>query len=164
MGLSTGDKTPPKTGDCTKMTFRVKASLDQRLLAIDLVSTLIGHVDTADRMFRHEMITAFGEAFNNIAIHAYRDQVDGMLDVEVELRSDEMTLRLLDMGRAVDFGGLHPPDLDSMPERGMGVFMIHALVDEVVYRGGAPNVLSLTKRTSASANENESQDELRPHG
>lgn len=165
MGSTSNTEKAPGVGACTKMTFRVKASLDQRLLAIDLVSTLIGHVGTADRMFRHEMITAFGEAFNNIAIHAYRDHADGMLEVEVELKADEMTLRLLDSGRAVDFGGLNPPDLESMPEGGMGVFMIHALVDEVVYQGGAPNVLSLTKRTSSSATlENESKDELRPHG
>lgn len=147
------------------MTFRLRASLDHRPLAIDLVSTLVGHVCTADRMFRHEMITAFGEAFNNIVIHGYRDQVDGTLEVEAELKPDEMTLRLIDTGHACDFGGLHPPDLDSMPERGMGVFMIHALVDEVVYRGGAPNVLSLTKRTaSAATNEGQTRDELHPHG
>ena len=147
------------------MSFRLKASLDHRPLAIDLISTLVAHVGDADRMFRHEMITAFGEAFNNIVIHGYRDQSDGMLDVEAELKPNEMTLRLIDMGHAVDFGGLNPPDLDSMPERGMGVFMIHALMDEVVYRGGAPNILSLTKRTNSSApSEDETRDELHPHG
>jgi len=147
------------------MTFRLKASLDQRLLAIDLVSTLIGHVGAADRSFRHEMVTAFGEAFNNIVIHGYRDCSDGMLDVEAELNPDGMTLRLIDSGHAVDFGGVNPPDLDSMPERGMGVYMIHALVDEVLYHGGAPNVLSLTKRTSSSTpTEGKARDELHPHG
>jgi serine/threonine-protein kinase RsbW len=119
----------------------------------------------ADRSFRHEMVTAFGEAFNNIVIHAYKGRSDGMLEVEAELADDEMTLTLKDTGRPVDFAGLDPPDLDSMPERGMGVFMIHALVDEVVYHGGAPNVLSLTKRTARSPiNEGQSKDELRPHG
>lgn len=147
------------------MTFRLKASLDQRPLAIDLVSTLAGHVATADRMFRHEIVTAFGEAFNNVVIHAYRDRTDGMLEVEAELRPDQMTLRIMDDGAAVDFGGLHPPDLDSMPERGMGVYMIHALVDEVVYRSGEPNVLSLTKRTSRSTTtEDQARDELHPNG
>lgn len=147
------------------MSFRLRASLDHRPLAIDLISTLVGHVESADRMFRHEIVTAFGEAFNNIVIHGYRDQLDGTLDVEVELRPDGMTLRLIDTGHSVDFGGLNPPDLDSMPERGMGVFMIHALVDEVGYRGGAPNVLSLTKRTkSATTSEGQTRDELRPHG
>jgi len=147
------------------MAFRLKATLDHRPLAIDLVSTLVSHVPTADRMFRHEIVTAFGEAFNNIVIHAYRDRADGMLDVEADIGSDEMTLRLIDTGRAVDFGGLTPPDLDSMPERGMGVYMIHALVDEVSYRGGDPNVLSLTKRTNCSTtNEGQIRDELHPHG
>lgn len=139
-------------GDATQLTFRLKASLEVRPLAIDLVSTLIGHVAFADTMFRHEMITAFGEAFNNIVIHGYRDRTDGILEVEADLGADQMTLRLIDTGNVVDFGGLSPPDLESMPERGMGVFMIHALVDEVVYRGGVPNVLSLTKRTSSATN------------
>jgi serine/threonine-protein kinase RsbW len=147
------------------MTFRVQATLDHRPLAIDLVSTLVSHVSHADRTFRHEIVTAFGEAFNNIVIHGYKDRADGMLDVEADLSADAMTLRLIDSGREVDFGGLNPPDLDSMPEHGMGVFMIHALVDEVVYRGGKPNVLSLTKRThSASPNEGQTRDELHPHG
>lgn len=154
----------PEKG-CTRMSFQLRATLDHRLLAIDLVSTLVAHVRRADRTFRHEMITAFGEAFNNIVIHGYRDRSDGILEVEAELTPDQMTLRLKDSGHAVDFGGLRPPDLDSMPERGMGVFMIHALVDEVVYEGGVPNVLSLTKRTNgAAAKEGETRDELHPHG
>lgn len=154
----------PRGGCIKRVSLRLEASLEQRPLAIDLVSTLSSHVRTADRNFRHEMVTAFGEAFNNIVIHGYRDRSDGVLDIEAELSEEHMTLRLMDTGHAVDFGGLRPPDLDSMPERGMGVFMIHALVDEVLYRGGAPNVLSLTKRTSSTINEGETRDELRPHG
>lgn len=133
------------------MAFRLHATLEQRHLAIDLVSTLVDHVTEADLGFRHELITAFGEAFNNIVIHGYRDRADGMLDVEAELSADQITLRLIDSGQEVDFAGLRPPDLESMPESGMGVFMIHALVDEVVYQGGARNILSLTKRTALAA-------------
>ena len=135
----------------TRVALKFQASLEQRPLAIDLVSTLISHVDGADRSFRHEMVTAFGEAFNNIVIHGYRGQEVGMLEVEAELCAGKMTLTLIDTGRPVDFDGLGDPDLDSLPEGGMGVFMIRALVDEVVYRGGAPNVLSLTKRISSLA-------------
>jgi serine/threonine-protein kinase RsbW len=159
------EKTRAQKETATRLAFKLKASLDHRPIAIDLVSTLIGHVVDADRSFRHEMVTAFGEAFNNIVIHGYRGVTGGMLEVEVELCSDEMTLTLKDTGQACDFGGLTPPDLDSMPEGGLGVFMIHALVDEVVYRGGAPNVLSLTKRTASSTiSEGQGRDELRPHG
>jgi serine/threonine-protein kinase RsbW len=146
------------------MTFRLVASLEHRPLAIDLVSVLAGHVESADQTFRHEIVTAFGEAFNNIVIHGYRGKNDGLLEVEAELRPDRLILRLMDKGRAVDFEGVDPPDLDSMPEHGMGVFMIHALVDEVVYQGGEPNVLSLTKHTSRRKNPTAEGHELRTHG
>jgi serine/threonine-protein kinase RsbW len=132
----------------TRVSFRLQAMLEHRHLAINLVRALIDHVGH-DRQFRDEMITAFGEAFNNIVTHGYRDRDDGMLDVEAELSPDSVTLSLMDTGRAVDFARVNPPDLESMPEGGMGVFMIHALVDEVAYRGGDVNVLSLTKRTTA---------------
>ena len=116
---------------------------------LHLVSALVRHVEGADGNFRNEMVTAFGEAFNNIVIHGYRGRSDGMLDIEAEMAPDEMIIRLIDTGREVDFDDVEPPDLAAMPESGMGVYMIHALVDEVIYRGGSPNVLSLTKRTTS---------------
>lgn len=130
----------------THVSFRVRASLAHRSLAIDLVSTLVEHVKSADVAFRHAIITAFGEAFNNVVIHGYKNRTDGMLDVEAELGEGHMILRMMDDGRSADLSNAKAPDLDSLPESGMGVFMIHALVDEVVYNSGSPNVLSLTKR------------------
>ncbi len=136
--------------DVKRVALRFPAAIDYRPIAIDLVSALIQQVEGADRDFRNEMVTAFGEAFNNIVIHGYRGRSDGMLDIEVEITADQITVRLSDTGREVDFSDVEPPDLASMPESGMGVFMIHALVDEVLYRGGSPNVLSLIKRTTSA--------------
>lgn len=132
----------------TRVTFRLRAILAHRSLAIDLVSALVEHVSTADRGFRNAITTAFGEAFNNVAIHGYRNRSDGMLDVEAELGSDHMTLKLMDDGVQADLSTVSPPNLDALPEGGLGLFMIRALVDEVVYLSGTPNVLSLTKRTT----------------
>jgi serine/threonine-protein kinase RsbW len=137
-------------GGVRRVTLRFPAVLSYRPIAIDLVSTLIQHVEGASRDFRNELITAFGEAFNNIAIHGYRDRLDGTLEIEAMLRRDCITLCLIDRGREVDFRDVEPPDLASMPESGMGIFLIHALVDEVEYRAGSPNVLSLTKRIVSS--------------
>jgi serine/threonine-protein kinase RsbW len=131
-----------------RATLRFSAQLAYRPLAIALVSALISQVEGASREFRNEVVTAFGEAFNNIVIHGYRGRSDGMVDLEADIAPDRISLRILDTGREVDFKEVEPPDLLSMPEGGLGVFMIHALVDEVVYRGGVPNVLLLTKRTT----------------
>jgi serine/threonine-protein kinase RsbW len=134
--------------DPTRVMVRLHAVLEYRPVAIDLVSTLIAHVSSADRAFRNEMVTAFGEAFNNIATHGYRGRDDGMLDIEATIAPDQLTLRLSDNGRSVDFESIPAPDLESIPEGGMGIFIIHAMVDEVAYQAGAPNVLTLTKRIS----------------
>lgn len=139
----------------TRVTLRFEARLENRPLAIDLVSALVRQVPGADRDFHNEMTTAFGEAFNNIVIHGYKGREDGMLDIEAELGNEAMTLRLMDSGREVDFGAVQQPDFASMPESGMGVYMIHALVDEVHYRGGSPNVLSLVKRTAPALSPEE---------
>jgi anti-sigma regulatory factor (Ser/Thr protein kinase) len=117
---------------------------------MDLVSTLIQQVARADRDFRNQMLTAFGEAFNNIVIHGYGGTRDGILEIEAEMTADRMTLRLMDTGKDVNFSDVAQPDLDSLPESGMGVFMIYALVDDVQYKGGSPNVLTLTKRTASA--------------
>lgn len=130
------------------VSFQVEARLTSRRLAIDLVATLVEHVETADGEFCNAMATAFGEAFNNIVIHGYKDRTDGVLEVEAELGTAHMKLTLLDNGvSAPDFATIPAPDLDDMVEGGMGLFMMHSLVDEVDYRPGSPNVLSLTKRT-----------------
>lgn len=148
----------------SSVSFQVKACLEARPVAIDLVSTLVAHCPTADRPFCHALVTAFGEAFNNIVIHSYRDRSDGVLDVEVLLSQNAVTMRLKDDGLPVDLTKIDPPDLDSLPERGMGVFMMHTLCDEVAYQRGAPNVLSLTKRTVTAPTEGDSRDELHSHG
>jgi serine/threonine-protein kinase RsbW len=129
-----------------RVRVRLSATLEYRPIAIDLVSTLIAHVSNADRAFRNGMITAFGEAYNNVAIHGYRDRSDGFLEVEAEMGPDSMTLRLSDNGLPIDFDSVVPPDLDSIPDHGMGIFMIRSMVDDVAYESGEPNVLTLTKR------------------
>jgi serine/threonine-protein kinase RsbW len=129
------------------VTFRLMARLTHRAIAIDLLSTLLQHVPAVDADFRNAVTTAFSEAYNNVVIHAYAHRNDGMLEVEVELASDRVKLTLRDTGASVDLSGVAVPDLDSLPEGGLGLYMMRALMDEVVYQSGPPNVLCLTKRT-----------------
>lgn len=135
----------------TRVTFRVDACLANRSLAIGLVETLVQHVSTTDRAFCNAITTAFGEAFNNVVIHGYANRTDGVLDVEAELGKDYVTLKLMDTGVSADLSSVPAPDLDGLPEGGLGIFMMQSLMDEVVYRGGTPNVLSLTKRMTGAS-------------
>lgn len=133
-----------------RVTFRVDARLANRAVAFDLVGTLVGHVKAGGEDFRHAVTTAFGEAYNNVVIHAYRGRTDGVLEVEAEVSPEHITLHLKDTGKSADFEEVALPDLDGLPEGGLGVYMMRALLDEVVYKAGTPNVLTLTKRTGGA--------------
>src|SRR5882724_10812166 len=103
-----------------------------------------------DHAFDDKVVSAVGEAFNNIAIHAYRGSAAGTVQLELELHTDGITIRLLDNGFAFEPADEHAPDLSALPESHMGLYIVRSCMDEVGYRRGAPpsapNVLTLTKR------------------
>jgi serine/threonine-protein kinase RsbW len=104
-------------------------------------------------VFINEMVSAVGEAFNNIAIHAYDDNNRRSVHVEISCDDDFVTTTLKDFG--VAFRPRPHVDLDftcmgtrDLPESGMGMFIMRAFVDEIVYTPGTPNVLQLRKRVA----------------
>jgi serine/threonine-protein kinase RsbW len=136
--------------------LRVPGTLAYRHLAVRLVTTAcrvalgVERADTSDASdvdddFTHEVVSAFGEAFNNIALHGYRDVTPGAIHIEVEWDEDRLVIVVLDTGRTFDLDSVSLPDLDAMQESGMGVFIMRSCMDEIDYRPGPPNVLRLVK-------------------
>jgi serine/threonine-protein kinase RsbW len=97
------------------------------------------------------IISAVGEAFNNIALHGYAGREPGFIRLEMDVEAEGVRVRLEDQGRSFDPASAASPDLDSLPESGMGVFILRSMMDEVTYVPGAPNTLTLFKRTPRSA-------------
>jgi serine/threonine-protein kinase RsbW len=132
--------------------LRVPGALKYRDLAVRAVAAackLVGPRDGDARKgheFDDQVISAFGEAFNNAAIHSYRDRPLGDVDIEIDLGAEHITIRVIDHGNSFDFSDVPEPDLDTLPESGLGIFIIRSFMDEVKYQAGAPNVLSMTKR------------------
>ena len=91
-------------------------------------------------------MSAFGEAFNNIAVHAYVDGAFGPVEIDVAWNDLELRVTLLDWGKTFDPAAIAEPNLDTLPEGGLGLFIIRHCVDIVDYRPGPPNVLRLVKR------------------
>jgi serine/threonine-protein kinase RsbW len=92
------------------------------------------------------VVSAFAEVFNNIAIHAYQRRGTG--DVELTILVDEgcLTVEIRDQGEPFDLGAVPAPELDALPEGGMGIHIARALLDEVDYEPGPPNLWRLVKR------------------
>jgi serine/threonine-protein kinase RsbW len=99
--------------------------------------------------FDDKVVSAVGEAFNNVAIHAYRDLPAGSVDLEFELTETGITIRLADHGHAFEPKQKKLPDLATLPESNMGLYIMRSFMDEVTYQpgggNGAANVLTMSK-------------------
>jgi serine/threonine-protein kinase RsbW len=98
------------------------------------VAELMGF--TADRV--DDLKTAVAEACINAIEHG--NKLNDQLGVVVTLAIDEESLevKILDEGGGVPADAMHVPDIDRKiageeTPRGMGMFLIQALVDEVEY-------------------------------
>ena len=107
-----------------------------------------GRADFSQDEFSTQVVSAFSEAFNNLAIHGYRESpagADCRIDLEITSEEGSLVVRLRDFGCSFD-----PSDYmevpDALPERGMGLFIIRSFMDEVIYASGPPHVLTLKKR------------------
>jgi serine/threonine-protein kinase RsbW len=126
--------------------IKLPCLLEYRDLAMRMVTSACKLVEGRDE-WDAQVISAFGEAFNNVVIHAYGSG-GGDLEIEIEPTADQLTIRLLDYGKPFDMESVPVPDLDTLPESGLGIFIIKSCMDTVSYTGGSPNVLSMTKYLS----------------
>ena len=63
-----------------------------------------------------------------------------------------MTVEIKDQGEPFDIAAVQSPDLDSLPEGGMGIHIAKTMLDEVTYEPGPPNLWRLCKRLPGGAN------------
>lgn len=96
--------------------------------------------------FSHQVVSAVGEAFNNIALHSYHDRQADIVRLRMTIEPSVLHLIMEDYGAGFDPFTARVPDLEALPESGLGIFIIRSLMDEVTYQQGRPNVLSLSKR------------------
>jgi anti-sigma regulatory factor (Ser/Thr protein kinase) len=101
-------------------------------------------LDLSDR-FAAEIVSAVSEIINNIAIHGYAGSGLGEIALEITVARDHLAIQITDQGTAFDPSEVPAPELDALPERGMGIHIAKACVDQLDYTPGPPNVWCLKK-------------------
>ncbi len=95
---------------------------------------------------------AVDEACSNIVEHAYRGKPGGDIECTCDSTDAALTIILRDHGCPFNVSTVPNPDLSSTLEDrkvgGLGVFLIHNLMDEVRYEhmGDAGNVLTMVRK------------------
>ncbi len=99
-----------------------------------------------------EIELALAEALNNIIKHAYKGNETNIIEINVECDTNEVVIILTDFGEGRKNLGkpkleFDPTDIDSLPEGGMGLFIIEQLMDENIYTtNGKKNTFKLVKK------------------
>ncbi len=85
-----------------------------------------------------EIELCLAEALNNIIKHSYKGDNKNLIDIDLSFNNNKFSFSLSDYGLPrtnVDKPKLEfdPNDIDSLPEGGMGLFIISQLMDESTY-------------------------------
>lgn len=95
------------------------------------------------------MVMAINEACMNVIQHAYGAQEDGEVILEFWQDGDDLVIRIHDFAETVDKQNIKSRDLDDIRPGGLGVHMIHKMMDSVQYLDGLDgmgNMLQMRKR------------------
>jgi serine/threonine-protein kinase RsbW len=101
------------------------------------IEALVARIeDVPDReMVSYALQLAVQETCANIVDHAYAGPTAGRIRLEFALYADprRFVVEIYDAGRAFDPAQAREPDLDNAQVRGYGLFLMHNLMDAVIY-------------------------------
>jgi serine/threonine-protein kinase RsbW len=105
-----------------------------------------------------DLVQAVDESATNVIVHGYRGR-PGWLDVEVAADDGQLLVTLEDEAPAFDPTTVPEPDLTVPPmdrtPGGMGVHLVRACTDRVIYRrrDGGGNILTLVRSLAPGRKE-----------
>jgi serine/threonine-protein kinase RsbW len=84
-----------------------------------------------ERAVQAELVLAVGELCANSIEHAYEGRAGQPIHVSVAGHADRLVIEVEDVGRAFDRSRYTEPDLDSPPDHGLGIHLVHRIADSV---------------------------------
>lgn len=132
----------------------IRLIIDSRLENVSLVGGAvrgIAHILSMDSTTSYQLELCVVEAVTNGIKHAYHFQAGHSVEVDVLLYPDRLTFKICDRGERMNPAkvmpfSFDPSKVETLPERGMGVYIMNSLMDEVHYETlGGRNILTLIK-------------------
>jgi len=84
-----------------------------------------------ERKTRAALVLAVGELCANSIEHAYEGQGGQPIHVSIQGLEDRLVLEVEDFGRAFEAARYVEPDLDALPDHGLGIHLVHRIADSV---------------------------------
>jgi serine/threonine-protein kinase RsbW len=140
---------------------RIKLVISSALENVSLIGMMINKVCSIiplSEVESYQTELCVVEACTNAIKHAYKHQPNHDVEVVITVSMDRIAFAISDTGKsmekmevpALDYD---PNDLDSVPEGGMGLFIMRSVMDKVDYNSShGKNTLTLTKYFSSPEN------------
>ena len=132
----------------------IRLIIDSRLENVSLVGGAVRGIAATlsmDSTTRYQLELCVVEAVTNDIKHAYHSQAGHSVEVDVLLYPDRLIFKICDSGESMNPEKVKPFSFDplkieTLPERGMGIYILNSLMDEVHYEtSGGRNILTLIK-------------------
>jgi serine/threonine-protein kinase RsbW len=129
-------------------------SIESKLSDVALIGLAVRGVcacSPLDHEAYGDMEVCVVEAVNNAITHAYQRDKGFRVDAYITLHHDRISFDIVDSGKPMsDYKPrtleYDPKEISSIPENGMGLFIIETLMDEVSYRiERGKNILSFCR-------------------
>lgn len=104
------------------------------------------------RSDENKIVLAVDEAVTNVIEHGYEPNQVGPVEVEIEFDDEKFIIYIRDQAKMYDPNTKTDPDimehLKAGKKKGLGIFLIRQIMDEVQYRfkGGVQNELKMVKK------------------
>lgn len=135
------------------MSKAIKFTLESQLNLVPLLGRGVRGICSLlikDENILYQLELSLVEVVNNVILHAYNKQEGREIEVTILLAEDHIRFQVVDSGKQfvpkkVNKTGM-PLNVNDLPESGMGLFIIHQLVDEISYeQREGKNVTTLFK-------------------
>ena len=133
---------------------KIKLTIDSNLKDVFLVglavNNICSYISFSDQESYHVEVCVV-EAVNNLIKHAYGNETGHEVEINVMLYPNRIVFQICDKGKIMELVdppelNIDPDNLESLPERGMGMYIIYELMDRVTYEIFEDrNVLTITK-------------------
>ena len=142
----------------------MSGTLKDRLIVANDTRHLLAVRDFISRMSRqgglaaediHKLVLAIDEAVTNIIEHGYNKGEQGTIEIEAEWEQSKFKVVIRDSARVFNPESIPAPDMaehvKAGRKKGLGLFLIRQIMDEVRYRykDGVQNELTMVKYARA---------------
>ena len=99
-----------------------------------------------DKTFASDVELCVSEACTNAIKYGRSTEKEDIISLYFEVHPDKLVIKVQDKGSGFDLNTLPDPDLERIPERGYGLYIIRSKMDDVEYsRTEEGNFLTMIK-------------------